>query len=173
MPARSLRSGKRRSMRRSDREIKDFDEIVKVLEKCDAVRLAFNGEDYPYVVPLSFGMRVQDGRLRLYFHSACEGRKIDLIEKDNRVCFEADCSHRLALDEEQGNCTTEYESVIGVGRISFVYGDEEKTEALRILMKHYGREDFAFNPAVVPRTAVFVLEAESITGKRRIKRAKA
>ncbi len=158
-------------MRRSDREIKDFDEIVKVLEKCDAVRLAFNGEEYPYVVPLSFGMRVQDGRLRLYFHSACEGKKIDMIKNDCRASFEADCSHRLVLDEEHGNCTTEYESVVGHGRISFVKGEEEKTRALKILMAHYGREDFAFNPAVVPRTEVFVLEAESVTGKRRMKKS--
>lgn len=159
-------------MRRSDREIKDFGEIVKVLEKCDAVRLAFNDEEYPYVVPLSFGMRVESGRLRLYFHSAGEGRKIDLIKKDNRVSFEADCSHRLVLDEEQGNCTTEYESVMGRGRISFVEGEEEKTRALKILMAHYGREDFAFNPAVVPATTVFVLDVVGISGKRRVKREK-
>ena len=47
-------------MRRSDREIKDFDEIVKVLERCDAVRLAFNDGDIPYIVPLSFGIPDQN-----------------------------------------------------------------------------------------------------------------
>ena len=30
-------------MRRSDREIKNFDEIVEVMEKCDVCRLALNG----------------------------------------------------------------------------------------------------------------------------------
>lgn len=31
-------------MRRSDREIKDFDEIIEVINKCDVCRLAINDE---------------------------------------------------------------------------------------------------------------------------------
>ena len=33
-------------MRRSDREIKDFDEIIEVINKCDVCRLAINDGDY-------------------------------------------------------------------------------------------------------------------------------
>lgn len=154
-------------MRRSDREIKDFDEIVKVLDKCDAVRLAFNDGEYPYIVPLSFGMQVEDGKITLYFHSAKEGKKIELIKKNKKASFEADCSHKLVFDEEKGNCTTEYESVIGCGETEFVDDENEKTKALKILMKHYRREDFPYSAALVPATAVFKLKVNSITGKRR------
>ena len=48
-------------MRRSDREIKNRDEIIEVMKKCDVCRLAFNDEDYPYILPLNFGMEVQNG----------------------------------------------------------------------------------------------------------------
>lgn len=157
-------------MRRSDREIKDFNEIIKVLEKCDAVRLALNDGDYPYIVPLSFGMQVEDGRLKLYFHSAGEGTKLDLIKRDPRASFEADCAHRLVFDEEKGSCTTEYESVTGRGVISFVTDEKQKTRALDVLMRHYREEGFGYNPAVVPRTIVFVLDVKDICGKRRVKR---
>lgn len=159
-------------MRRSDREIKDFDEIVKVLEKCDAVRLAFNDGDIPYIVPLSFGMERKGDELTLYFHSAQEGKKIDLIRKEGRAAFEADCSHRLVFDEEKGNCTTEYESVIGYGDVTFVTNEEDKLKALKILMKHYREEDFPFSLSVVPATAVYKLDVRSITGKRRLKKKK-
>ena len=32
---------------------------------------------------------------RLYFHCANEGRKLDMIGKNNYVCFEMDSDHRL------------------------------------------------------------------------------
>lgn len=157
-------------MRRSDREIKDFDEIVKVLEKCDAVRLAFNDGEYPYIVVLSFGMQVKDGRLTLYFHSAKEGKKIDLIKREGKAAFQADCAHRLVFDEKKGSCTTEYESVVGCGEIEFVEDEKEKIRALDVLMEHYREENFRYSEAVVPMTAVFRLEVKSISGKKRKKK---
>lgn len=156
-------------MRRSDREIKEFDEIVKVIEKCDVCRIALNTPDFPYILPLSFGMEVKEGQIILYFHGALEGTKYDLMEKDNRASFEMDCSHRLILDEEHGNCTTEYESVVGNGYLEFV-PDEEKYEALCILMKHYRASDFPFNEKVIPRTRVFRLVVNQVWGKVRMKK---
>ena len=56
--------------------------------------------------------------------------------------------------------------MIGRGILS-VLPEEEKYEALCILMKHYHQEDFAFSRAAVPKTAVFKLTVEAMTGKRR------
>lgn len=156
-------------MRRSDREIKEFEEIVAVMEKCDVCRIALNGDGYPYIVPLNFGMCVKDGQIELYFHGAQEGTKYDLIEKDPRASFEMDCGHRLVTEADRGNCTMEYQSVIGQGHME-VLSDEEKYDALCILMKHYHQEDFAFNKVVMPQTKVFKLVVEKVTGKARRKR---
>lgn len=153
-------------MRRSDREIKDLSEIVKVMEKCDVCRLALNTGGYPYILPLNFGMSVQDGKIELFFHGAAEGTKYGLIAKDNRASFEMDCSHRLVTNPDSCSCTMEYESVIGQGSIE-ILPDEQKYEALCLLMKHYHKEDFRFNKAVMPRTTVMKLTVESITGKAR------
>ena len=155
-------------MRRSDREIKDFNEIVEVMEKCDVCRIALNNDGYPYIVPLNFGMTVEDGVITLYFHSALEGTKLDLIRKDNRATFEMDCEHKLVTDEKKGSCTMNYKSVIGRGVIEFV-PDDEKFSALKILMAHYHKEVFPFNEKVVPRTAVFKLAVSEMTGKNRLK----
>lgn len=154
-------------MRRSDREIKDVSEMIKVMEKCDTCRLALNDEGYPYILPLNFGMEVSGGKITLYFHGAAEGKKYDLIEKDNRASFEMDCSHRLVTDPETRSCTMEYESVIGRGRIE-ILSEGEKLDALRILMRHYHKEDFSFDQNVVPRTTVMKLVVEEMTGKVRM-----
>lgn len=156
-------------MRRSDREITDFAEIVSVIEKCDVCRLALNNGDYPYIIPLNFGMTVENGVITLWFHSAAEGTKLELIQKDNRASFEMDCEHQLVTDTEQGNCTMNYKSVVGKGTVEFV-PEEEKINALKILMTHYRKEEFPFNTKVVPHTAVYKLTVTEITGKNRLKK---
>ncbi len=157
-------------MRRSDREIRDKNEILEVMEKCDVCRLAFNDTEqgYPYILPLNFGMKTDGEQVILYFHGASEGRKYELTAKDNRVSFEMDCGHQLVLDEASGNCTMNYESVIGRGRVEIVSG-AEKDDALRVLMQHYREEDFPYNKAVVPRTTILKLTVEEMSGKRRRK----
>lgn len=153
-------------MRRSDREIKDFNEIVRIMKKCDVCRLALHDTEYPYILPLNFGMEAVDGTIILYFHGAQKGKKYELIARDNRCSFEMDCSHRLVSDN--CSCTMEYESVIGQGRIELL-PDEEKHRALCILMQHYHKEDFAFDTSIMARTAVMKLTVENVTGKRRVK----
>lgn len=155
-------------MRRSDREITEFRDIIAVMEKCDVCRIALNNNGYPYILPLNFGMSVTDDGIELYFHGAMEGTKYELIEKDNRASFEMDCGHRLVTDNEQGNCTMEYKSVIGQGRME-ILPDDEKDRALSILMKHYHQEVFPYNKAVVPHTKVFRLVVENVTAKARSK----
>lgn len=158
-------------MRRKDRGIFDFDEIIEVMKKCDVCRIAMQGEEYPYMVPLNFGMEVEEDQVTLYFHGALEGKKYEHLARNNKVCFEMDCGHTLYTDMEQGNCTMCYESVIGFGVIEEV-PEEEKTEALNILMEHYPvPAGFRYNEAVVPKTRVLRLRVKQMTGKRRAKQA--
>jgi Predicted flavin-nucleotide-binding protein len=124
-------------------------------------------EAIPYILPLNFGMELLDGKILLYFHGAKEGKKYELIRKNNHVAFEMDCSHRLVTIPETGNCTMEYESVIGDGYIEFAE-EEDKKHALDILMKQYHKEEFVYNSNVIPMTTVMKLTVANITGKMRM-----
>lgn len=156
-------------MRRSDREVKEFKDIIEIMKKCDVCRIALNNNGYPYILPLNFGMKVEGDSVELYFHGANEGTKYDLIKADNRVSFEMDCGHRLVTEIERGNCTMEYESVIGKGHIE-ILPEEEKNDALSILMSHYHQDSFPFNKSVVPHTTLFKIVVENMTGKVRMKK---
>jgi len=46
-------------MRRSDREIKECQDIYDILNRCGVIRLGINTPDYPYVVPMNFGYEYQ------------------------------------------------------------------------------------------------------------------
>ena len=154
-------------MRRSDREITDIKEIVEIMRKCDVCRLALNDDGYPYILPLNFGVGFDNEKITLYFHSALEGRKVQLMERDNRASFEMDCGHALQYFEDKGYCTYAYESVIGKGHIT-ILDESEKLDALKKLMKQYHPDKEAgFSTAAIPRTLVYKLEVEEITGKRK------
>lgn len=156
-------------MRRSDREVRQWKEILAIMEKCDVCRIALNNNGYPYILPLNFGMEEKDGKIELYFHGAMEGTKYDLMERDPRASFEMDCGHRLVTEPEKGSCTMEYESVIGQGRMEPV-GDEEREHALQVLMKHYYKGAFPLSGPVMSHTRVFKLTVEELTAKRRMKK---
>jgi uncharacterized protein len=73
-------------VRRKDREITDSLQIIDILQKADVCRIAMCHNNVPYVVTMNFGLG-RDGFSPLYFHCASEGKKIDILRKNNLVCF--------------------------------------------------------------------------------------
>lgn len=155
-------------MRKSNREVKDINQILDVIERCNRCILALNSDDnYPYLVPQNYGYKYEDSKLSLYLHGALEGKKHDLIKLNNRASFEMDTSHEIFSDRDRGYCTFHYESVIGRGRIKYIEEFEEKLVALQIIVDKYhrGEEKFEFSKNAMDRTRVFKLEVEEFTCK--------
>lgn len=152
-------------MRKADREIKDFSEIVSLLERCDTLHIAMTGENGPYVVPVSFGFEALNGRVTLYFHGAAEGLKHELLARDSRVCVEASLLHGY---RGAGNgITADYESVIGFGTAE-ICGDEEAAHGVELLMAHCGYPGFDGKTCIaLGMTRVYRIALSSLTGKRR------
>lgn len=152
-------------MRKSDREITDFESIVKLIESCDTLRLGFSDEGVPYIVPLSFGFEAKDGELLFYVHGAKTGRRHELAAKNSRVCVEADICKGF-VDLGHGSITADYASFIGEGEISTVTGDEAK-HGLTLLVKHCGFDELGCNDAVIAATEVEKIVVRDFTAKRR------
>ena len=151
-------------MRRNDREVTNFTEIVDILERCNTIRLGLNAEPYPYVVPLSYGYEAKDGQLTLYFHGAKEGFKHGLLAKDNRVCVETDLFY--SYKETPGSATTEYESFIGFGTAEPIEG-EVAVHGMALLLAHCGFADLVYDPGALNFTRVYKVTLESFSAKRR------
>ena len=153
-------------MRRKDREVTGIEEIEKIMCKCDVCRLAFFDSEYPYIVPMNFGFSRRGETLELYFHGANEGKKLSLLQQNNKVCFEMDCSHKLIEAEKACGYTMEYESVIGFGTVK-ILGDDEKIQALAQLMKQYtAKNKNDFDEKYLKVITVFKLTVTEVTGKR-------
>jgi len=165
-----------RKMRRADREITDFSDILDVLRRADTIRLGLNGDPYPYVVPLSYGFEADAGRdapgaprvVYVYVHGAAEGYKHDLIARDNRACVEAGIFHRYAAYGEGGaaSVTTEYESVIGFGTVEAVTGGEA-ARGMDLILEHCGFPGFAYETPPLSAMLILKITLTHISGKRR------
>lgn len=149
-------------MRRSDREVTDFNEIVDIIDQCDTLHLGMNADGYPYVVPVSFGYEARDGRVTLYFHGAGRGLKHELLARDPRVC--AEMSKCLGFVQLGSELTCNYISAIGFGRARRVEGKRAR-RALELIDAHCGYPGFELG-GCAGAPAVYQIEIESLTGKR-------
>ena len=152
-------------MRRTDREITERDEVLRLLDSFDTVRLGLHDVVYPYTVPVNFARDPEQAEPVLYFHCAPEGKKAELLKKNGCVCVEADRSSGF-LGVTNG-VTTRYESVIGFGVCEEVTSEQEKIRALTLLLKRTGFGDTdAAACASLGFTAVYRITLSELTGKR-------
>ena len=151
-------------MRRKDKEITDIKEIEKILFKGILCSISFSDGTDPYLVTVNYGYR--DGCI--FFHSANEGKKMDLISKNPKVCFQVVVDDELVKGEKAcSDFTMKYRSVTGYGKISILQTEEEKADGLEVLMKqHTGNEEYEFEKNSLRETAVLRIEIESMTGKK-------
>lgn len=151
-------------MRRKDREITDPEKIREIIADCQCCRPAFCDQGKAYIVPLSFGYTEQDGKFVFYFHSAQEGRKLDLIRRTGYAGFEMDTHYKLNQSETACGWSARFRSVIGGGRVSIV--EAEKREGLQFIMGHLtGKDQWEFDENMLKAVCVFKLEVEELACK--------
>jgi len=93
-------------------------EIEKLLREQMLCRIAFKGNEYPYMAPFQYV--VMNGSL--YFHFTDYGKKMRLLEKDKRVCVEIE-KYRPDLSE--------YNFVVLRGMLEVVKDPQERAEVIR------------------------------------------
>ncbi|MDR0754350.1 MAG: pyridoxamine 5'-phosphate oxidase family protein, partial [Prevotellaceae bacterium] len=87
-------------MRRKDKEITNIEDKINIIDQCKVCRLGLSENNKPYIIPLNYGYSFENNMLTLFFHSAKEGKKIDIIIKNNSACFEIDCDNKLIEGEK-------------------------------------------------------------------------
>ena len=150
-------------MRRKEREITEKRVIEEILRDAKVCRLAMSVDDQPYMVPLCFGY----SHGNLYFHCAREGMKLDMVRKNNKVCFECDVDHELITSVSPCEWGMKGRSVVGFGEVSLLEAPEAKREALGVIMEHYGAKGpFSYKEKGFEKALIMKVEIESMTGKR-------
>ncbi len=154
------------TMRRKDREVTDPARIMEVIDRCSCCRIGFNDNGEVYIVPLNFGYEQNENTITFYFHSAKEGRKIQLIKTSPEVGFEMDTDYALHEADNACNYSAGFKSIIGNGIVSIVSEASEKRRGLSLLMEHStGKKDWVFNDYMVNSVLVFRLTVTKLSCK--------
>lgn len=153
-------------MRRSDLEVTESARLDAIIQSSDCVRLAFADGTHPYIVPVSFGYRREEGQPVFYFHSAAAGRKVDLARALRYAGFELDTNRAVNPNEKPCDFSLRYECVVGEGDLSELTEPTAKAEALNLIMQHYSsKNDWEFPEIALSKTLLFRLAAKEMTGR--------
>lgn len=153
-------------MRRKEMEVTDPGRIDAVIRACDCCRLGLWQEDGVYIVPMNFGFVSEGGQRAFFFHTAPEGKKMDLLARRPRVSFELDTGH--GLSEGPGACSYSYryQCVMGQGEVRVLEDPAEKEEALQRIMEHCaGRGGWEFTASGLARVCLLRLDVAELTCK--------
>jgi len=152
-------------MKKKEREIQDRVEIDSIINEAEICRIAFAQNNEPYMVPMFFGY---DGE-KIYFHTALIGKKVDMLRKNRRVCFEIEGQYKFK-DHNTIACkwTAQFESVIGYGIIREINEDDSKIYGLNQIMKKYSKKEWEYSSNMLDQTLILCLEIESMSGKRSV-----
>lgn len=145
--------------------ITEREEMEELLRKEKVCRFAMCDGDGPYVLPMAYGYK--DGQL--FLHSSKNGRKIDALKRDPRVCFVVDTGYETVPGHPSTphGIAFRFKSVIGSGRASFVDDPEEKRKAMDIIVEQqFGRAGFGYSDEGVQNMAIIRVDLESLTGKK-------
>jgi len=158
------------AIRRADRAITNDAEIARLLHRADVCRIATSVHDQPFISANTFWY---DGE-RLFFHTAKAGRTLSNVQQNPRVCIEVDWRDRWLPADTAMEFSVEYTGVVVFGRAYLLDDDAEKERALQGLLDKYfpnlkpGVDYRPITPEELKQTAVFAVDIEAWSGKRKV-----
>ena len=156
-----------KGMTKRELQVTDENQIRAILDTAKVVHMGMCVDNEPYVVPMNYGYRLEEGKLVIYLHSAVRGKKLDMIRQNPNVFIELDCDREPFQGEKPCQYGLAYSSLMGKGKARIIEDVEEKMEAMTVLMKTQVQKDFTFNEKLVSIVAVIRIDVEEYTAKHR------
>jgi len=152
-----------RPMRRTECAVTDTATIEQILRRATVCHVAMVDAGEPYVLPMNCAW---DGS-HLLLHSAPEGRKIDILRANARVCIEIEEDVERVTGPAGSDCSENYVTVIGTGTVAWVLDPEQKSRDLNaiICQCHAGAAAETFTDDTLRRVAVMEVTFDALTCK--------
>ena len=145
--------------------IQDRDEMTRLLKAGRYAVIALCRNNVPYITTLSYGY--DESRHALYFHSAINGLKLEILQENPAVCA-------TVIEDrgyQAGECAHAYRSVLLFGRMHRCTTLEEKKHGMNIMLEQLEenpepiRQRSLASEKVYQRTAILKLAIDEMTGK--------
>jgi nitroimidazol reductase NimA-like FMN-containing flavoprotein (pyridoxamine 5'-phosphate oxidase superfamily) len=155
-------------MRHSDRELKNRETIISMLERSPVGRIAtVNEKGFPVIKPVNFVFL--EGKI--YLHSSTKGEKTEDIRRGSPVCFEVDDPIAYVIAGVSAcKASYYYRSILIKGKAAFVKDPDKKMKVLERMMEKYQPEGNNGEMAaeILEKTAVVEILIKEITGKENL-----
>ncbi len=154
-------------VRRRDKEVRDLAAVLDVLARGEVARIAMVDADGPYVVPVSYAaLPPGDGEpLRIVVHGAREGRKIDALRRDPRVCVEVTVDAAVIPAVRACDVTVRYRSVIAFGLAAFLEEPAARARALAAIAARYAPGAPPIDEGEARKIAILEIRIDAATCK--------
>ena len=150
-------------MKKINQEITDKKILEDIMIQSKICRIAMIDNALPYILPFNYGYENK----YIYIHSAPVGKKIDLLTKNPRVCFEIEQKADIVKNNKACKWEAIYRSVVGYGNIEIIRDFAQKQRGLEIIMSHNGALDSTdFEAKQVDSVVILKLKIDTITGKQ-------
>ena len=159
-----------RAMRRANREVTDPADLAGIIGRAHVLHVGFSDAEGLAVVPMNYGVEWAEGQglPTFWLHSAGEGRKADAWASSPEVTLELDVEGGVITGDYSCAYSYAYESVMAWGRIRPITDAAEKLRGLTRVMAHMAPDaPVSFSDEAVARVAVWRIDVERISGKRR------
>ncbi len=144
--------------------ITDPTEIESIINQCDVCFVGMIEEDgSPYVIPFNFGYADRE----IILHSAPEGKHLNLLALDNRVCVTFSSGHDLVYQHPDVACSYSMlsKSVLCKGVVTFIEELDEKEQKLNQLMKNYTDRPVKYSKPALANVKVWSIKVDEMTSK--------
>jgi nitroimidazol reductase NimA-like FMN-containing flavoprotein (pyridoxamine 5'-phosphate oxidase superfamily) len=149
-------------MRCAEKEITDSSILDEIMVNSQICRLGLVEYGEAYIVPVNYVFK--DGVI--FMHSACEGRKIEILKRNPIVTFEIEYGSETVKGNVPCKWGTKYRSVMGKGTVEIHYDAETKQECFDMLMRKFGA-DFVptYDETSFAKAVALKLRVDFCTGK--------
>ena len=145
-------------------------EMEDILKRAEVGRIALCDGSIPYMVPLNFLYQER----KIVFHCTWEGKKLNIIAKNQHCCFEVDEFMGEVSYHYDTLCHLDYDSVLAFGKTHIENGEEEKLRFFQLLHAKYkelyrkpiSEGGVRFDKARLSEACCVVVDVEELTGRR-------
>lgn len=110
------------------------EKCLKLLDRASYGRLATCDQCcQPYITPINFVLIDE----KIYFHGGFEGRKLDNIQANPKICFEISRHGKLYSAPHAKNFSMRYWSILVFGQAAQIADEQKKLLVMNKLMEKY------------------------------------
>jgi len=147
-----------------NREIKKWNEIQAIIEETEVCYVGMTNGDQPYVLPFNFSIRNRT----IFLHSDNVGYKLDILNKNPRVCINFNIGNELFFRHKEVGCSwgMKFKSVNAFGKVQFIEDYDEKYQVMKDFMQKYAGQDFEFSEPSIKNVTIMAIQVDEFTGKK-------